>query len=70
MITQKMYRYLGRNGSVTTAIKLEPTAPINMVQLKAENGKILTDGVRKVYSIIVFEDEVDYWYEIEDNGQK
>lgn len=70
MITEKMYRYLGRNGSITTPIKLENIAPISMVSLKSESGKILTNGVRKSYAVIVFEDEVDDWYEIEDNGQK
>lgn len=70
MISQKMYRYLGRNGTITTAIKLENIAPIPMVQLKAENGKILTDGIRTAYSVTVFEDELNNWYEIEDNGQK
>lgn len=70
MISQKMYRYLGRNGTITTAIKLENIAPIPMVQLKAESGKILTDGIRTAYSVTVFEDELNNWYEIEDNGQK
>lgn len=70
MISQKMYRYLGRNGTITTAIKLEDIAPIAMVQLKAENGKILTNGVKTAYSVTVFEDELNDWYEIEDNGQK
>ena len=71
MTTQKMYRYLGRNGSITTGIKLENIDPILMVNLKASTGKILTDGVKKVYSVIVFEDEIDNWTEIDDiDGQK
>lgn len=69
MITGKMYRYLGRNGTITSAVKLENIAPIEMVQLKAESGKILTNGVRKTYSVIVFKDEINDWYEIEDSGQ-
>lgn len=70
MISQKMYRYLGRNGTITTTIKLEDITPIAMVQLKAENGKILTNGIKTAYSVTVFEDELNDWYEIEDNGQK
>lgn len=66
MITQKMYRYLGRNGNITTAIKLEEIAPIPMVQLQAEKGKVLTNGTKKAYSIIVFEDEVSDWKETTD----
>lgn len=70
MLSQKMYRYLGRNGTITTSVKLEEIAPIAMLQLKAENGKILTNGIKTAYSIIIFEDEIDDWYEIVDNGQK
>lgn len=70
MITQKMYRYLGRNGNITTAIKLEDIAPIPMVQLQAEKGKILTNGNKKIYSVIVFEDELAEWEEIDDIGQE
>lgn len=69
MITQKMYRYLGRNGNITTAVKLEEINPISMLQLNAEKGKILTNGIKKTYSVIIFEDEINDWYEIEDNGQ-
>ncbi len=70
MLSPKMYRYLGRTGTITTAVKLEEIAPITMLQLKAENGKILTNGIKTAYSIIIFEDEIDDWYEIIDNGQK
>jgi len=69
MIVKKMYRYLGRNGNITTHILLENIAPINMVRLEANVGKILTNGYKKVYAITVFPDEVDEWYEIEDVGQ-
>ena len=69
MVLKKMYRYLGRNGTITTDIKLEEIAPIPMVQLKAEIGKILTNGTKKTYAITVFEDEIDSWKEIDDIGQ-
>lgn len=70
MITKKMYRYLGRNGIITSPIQLENIAPILMVELKANQGKILTNGIKKVYSIIVFEDELSNWEEIDDIGQE
>ena len=53
MFSQKMYRYLGRNGIITTPIKLEEIAPISMVQLKAENGKILTMDL-KLHTQLLF----------------
>jgi hypothetical protein len=44
MITSKMYRYLGRNGIITSPILVDQTSPIPMVSLVAEKGKILTNG--------------------------
>lgn len=70
MITKKMYRYLGRNGVITSAIILENVAPIPMISLKAEQGKVLINGTKKAYEVTVFEDEINDWHEIEDNGQK
>lgn len=70
MNIQKMYRYLGRNGTITSRVLLENISPIEMINLEASKGKILTNGQQKVYSILVFADEVDDWYEVEDNGQK
>lgn len=70
MIKTQMYRYLGRNGTITTDIHLEQINPIPMIRLSAAKGKILTDGNLKVYSVTVFEDEVNNWTEIEDMGQE
>lgn len=69
MITQKMYRYLGRNGTITSKILLENISPIEMMSLQASKGKILTNGQKRVYSVLIFKDELDDWYEVEDNGQ-
>lgn len=69
MITEKMYRYLGRNGNITSKILLENIAPIPMFKLQAARGKILTNGSRYAYSITVFADEVADWKEIDDVGQ-
>lgn len=69
MITKKMYRYLGRNGNITTHILLENVAPIEMVRLAAAPGKILTNGISTTYSIVIFPDEMDEWHEIDDQGQ-
>lgn len=69
MITKKMYRYLGRNGNITTHILLENIAPIEMVKLEASVGKILTNGYKKVYAITVFPEDIENWYEIDDVGQ-
>lgn len=70
MTTEKMYRYLGRNGTITTSVKLENINPIPMVRLKASEDKILTNGVTQVHTIVVFEDEVSDWKEIDYIGQE
>lgn len=64
-----MYRYLGRNGIITTDIYLEQITPIPMIRLAAEKGKILTDGQKTVFSIVIFEDEIENWQEIDYSGQ-
>lgn len=66
MITKKMYRYLGRNGILTTRILIDGVNYIPMVELIAEKGKILSNGKTTVYSVIVEENEVGLWREIED----
>ena len=66
----KIYKYLGRNGSITTSIFLENIAPIPMFQLKASEGKILTNGVRTAFLVSVFEDELEDWKEIDNIGQE
>lgn len=70
MTTKNIYRYLGRNGIITSEIKLEKIDPILMFNLTAGKGKILTNGVEKTYSITLFEDEIKNWYEIDDIGQE
>ena len=70
MISEKMYRYLGRNGTITSSILLEKVDPIPMIRLSAKQGKILTDGNKKLYSVVIFEDEINNWIEIDDIGQE
>lgn len=64
MIKNNIYRYLGRNGIITTPIILEGVTSIPMYRLIADNGKKLTNGLIQVSQIDVFEDELDNWYEI------
>ena len=64
MIKNKIYRYLGRNGMVTTPILLEGTTPIIMYRLIADEGMILSNGKTHVRMIDVFDDEVENWFEI------
>lgn len=66
MVKSKMYRYLGRNGIITSPILLESIEPIPMLMLKASEGKILTDGQVKVKEKLIFADELENWSEIDE----
>ena len=70
MKKEKMYRYLGRNGMITTHVELIDIQPLSMVKLSSEAGFLLTDGEKTAYSITVFPEEVEQWYEIENPNYK
>lgn len=66
MIKKKAYRYLGRNGILTTRVLIDGANYIPVVELIAETGKILTNGEIQTYYIVVEENEVKDWKEIAD----
>lgn len=70
MNSKKLYRYLGRNGIITSPILLENIEPITMYELRSSEGKVLTDGSSIVKMKLVFEDELKDWYEIDDPDLK
>ena len=65
----KIYKYIGRNGTITSPILLDGIVKIDMYHLTADEGKVLTNGDVKLHSIHVYVDEVDNWIEIDDKGQ-
>lgn len=66
MITTKMYKYIGYNGTITSPILLPNIEKLEMVELRAGNGKILKNGDKMVYSAIVLPEDVEKWVEIID----
>ena len=66
MTKTKMYRYLGRNGIITSPVLLDKVEPIVMYELRAATGKLLTNGEKSLKSTLVFEDEMKDWTEIDD----
>ncbi len=66
MTKTKMYRYLGRNGIITSPVLLDKVEPIVMYELIAAEGKVLTNGEKSLKSTLVFEDELKDWTEIDD----
>lgn len=65
-----IYRYLGTNGVLETPIHLEDIYYIRLIDLKADENMILTNGERKTYFIRVPEEEVSNWYEVIDDQVK
>lgn len=66
MTKTKMYRYLGRNGIITSPILLDKVEPIVMYELHADTDKVLTNGSSFLKATLVFEDEIKDWVEIDD----
>lgn len=65
MTQQKIYTYLGTNGTITSPVYLPGIYSIEKINLIADDKKVLTDGKKKVGSIIVLPEEVSKWAEID-----
>lgn len=66
MTAKKIYRYFGRNGTLTTRILIDGAKYIPLVELIADEGKLLTNGKKTVRTVIVEESDVNAWSEIAD----
>ena len=66
MIKKDLYRYIGRNGIITSLVYLDDVKFYPMYRLIADEGKMLTDGELKVKSIDIFAEDLSKWTEIED----
>lgn len=61
-----MYTYLGTNGIICSPVHLEDIYYIRKIRLTADPHKALTkDNLHFDYRIIIPEDEVDQWYEVD-----
>lgn len=59
-----IYRYMGTNGIIESPVHLEDVYYIRKIRLVAEKGKMLTDGVNKVFSVTVPEADEGKWKEV------
>lgn len=66
MIKKELYRYVGRNGIITSLVHLDDAKYYPMYRLIAEEDKVLTDGEQVVSSIDIFAEDLGKWTEIED----
>jgi len=60
-----LYTYFGTNGTITSVVHLEDIYYLRKVRLTAAPGKLLTDGERLVTSVIVLDEDVNKWTEID-----
>ena len=66
MMKEVLYTYLGTNGTITSKVHLEDVYYIRKARLTADIHKALTkDGVTLHYVVIVPEDDVVNWYEVD-----
>lgn len=68
MTKEILYTYLGTNGTITTPIHLEDIYYIRSIRLTADRKKKLTSngGKTLLSSVIVPEDEVSLWTEVDE----
>lgn len=64
MTKQNIYKYFGRNGVIVSLVFLDYANRMDMYQLVADEGKILTNGERKVHNIIINKEDLKLWSEI------
>lgn len=61
-----MYSYLGTNGTICSPVHLEDIYYTRKVRLVAAMNKLITkDGINLIRQIIVPEEDVNNWYEVD-----
>lgn len=64
MNKKKLYRYLGKNGIITSLVLLDKIEHIPMYRLFADEGKLLTNGEMTTKAVDIFAEDIDNWKEI------
>ena len=70
MTKQVLYKYLGTNGVIESPVHLEDVYYIRINVLTAAEGKILTNGAKRVKSVRCSDEELSKWKEVTLKGQK
>ena len=61
-----MYSYLGTNGTICSPVHLEDIYYTRKIRLIADPNKLITkNGVDLFTQVLISEDEVNNWYEID-----
>lgn len=67
MTKEKLYRYVGYNGTVTSDVLLPNIPNLPYIKLKADPGYVLQRGSIQHNAVIVPEAEADLWIEVKGN---
>ena len=59
-----IYRYLGTNGIIESPVHLEDVYYVRLLQLTADEGKMLTNGEITKYTTTIPEEEEEKWTEV------
>ena len=65
-----MYEYLGTNGSICSPVHLEDIYYVRKYKLIADDKKLLVKGSRKEKSVLIPEDDLDNWKEVEEGQEE
>lgn len=66
MRKQVIYKYLGTNGIIESPVHLEDTYYVRLLDLIADEGYLLTNGIITRKSIRIPEEELENWQEIKE----
>lgn len=64
MTKKKLYRYLGKNGMITSLVELMNIDYIKMYRLTADAGYLLTNGEIILGAVDIYAEDLDNWHEI------
>lgn len=60
-----LYRYLGTNGTIESPVHLEDIYYVRLLKLRADPGKVLTNGERREKFVTIAENDFENWSEVD-----
>lgn len=60
-----LYRYLGTNGTIESPVHLEDIYYVRLLKLRADPGKVLTNGERYEKFVTIAENDFENWSEVD-----
>lgn len=66
MTQKKKFKYVGLNGTIFSPVLIPKADKIEFVELKADDGKILSNGSVQRKIVLILPEEVSKWSEIAD----